>query len=44
VVRGSGRWSETYRQRIGSKRKEKDHQEEDEEEMEEGTSEPPAKH
>jgi hypothetical protein len=44
VVRGSGRWSETYRQRIGSKRKERDHQEEEEEEMEEGTSEPPAKH
>jgi hypothetical protein len=44
VVRGTARWSETYRQRLGSKRKERDHQEEDEEEMEDGTSEPPAKH
>jgi hypothetical protein len=44
TVRGTGRWSETYRQRLGSKRKERDHQEEEEDEQEDGTSEPPAKH
>jgi hypothetical protein len=46
VVRGTGRWSETYRPRLSSKRKEREGQgeEEEEDEQEDGTREPPPKH
>jgi hypothetical protein len=44
LVRGAGRWSTTYRPRLGSKRKEREQAEVDDEEMEDGTREPPPKH
>jgi hypothetical protein len=44
LVRGTGRWSTTYRPRLASKRKDREVVEDEEEEMEDGTNEPPPKH
>jgi hypothetical protein len=44
LVRGTGCWSTTYRPRLASKRKDREVVEGEEEEMEDGTNEPPPKH